>query len=46
MRVSLRQQAKEFMDVKVCVARLLVKHRVVVKKKVLDGHSQWFSHVR
>jgi hypothetical protein len=45
MRVSLRQKVEE-MEVKVCVARLLVKRRVVVKKKVLDGHSQWFSHVR
>jgi hypothetical protein len=29
-----------------CAATLLAKHRVVTEKKVLNGRSQWFSHVR
>jgi hypothetical protein len=56
MRVNLPQYAVNRMDIESGVAWLMVKNCVVVKnvaienvvgeKKVLDGHSQWFSHVR
>jgi len=46
MRVSLQWLAKKSMRVKDCAARLLVKRPVVVEKKVPNGRSQWFSHVR
>ncbi len=46
MHVNLQFCAEESSDVKDCAARLLVKYPVVAEKKVLDGRSQWFSHVR
>jgi hypothetical protein len=46
MRANLQGYAEKMMDIKPCAARLLVKRRVVAEKKVLNGRSQWFSHVR
>lgn len=46
MRVSLPLYTEKRMDVKRCITKLTVMHPVVAEQKVLDGRSQWFSHVR
>lgn len=46
MRVSSLLHSEKSMDVKGCVAELTVTHPDVAEQKVLDGRSQWFSHVR
>lgn len=46
MRVSLPLYAEKSMDVKGCITGLTAMHPVVAEQKVLDGRSQWFSHVR
>lgn len=46
MRISLLRDRKRSVDVKRCALRLLLTGRAVADKKVFNGRSQWFSHVR
>ncbi|HSC68735.1 MAG TPA: hypothetical protein VLC79_13640 [Cellvibrio sp.] len=46
MHVSSPRNAGKSVDVKGCTTRIWVRHPLVAEKKVLDGRSQWFSHVR
>jgi hypothetical protein len=46
MRASLQCYAEKSIDVKRCAVGLLLERQIVAEKKVLNGRSQWFSHVR